>query len=219
MDELRAELEACLAELATAGDDEATLITRPRRPPAPPARRRRQRRRWLPVALSVLAALLLAAAVAAVLLVHGDDGGGPTVPGAGAVDHVRLQAATTWDPPPGDGQEHNDQVGNATDGDQATYWPTEHYVSFSKPGVGLVLDVRRSVALTRLTVVSDTPGFTAEIRAAKSPTGPFTTVSRSQSVGSRTTFELSTEPSRYYVLWITNPGPGGVAHVNEVTAR
>jgi eukaryotic-like serine/threonine-protein kinase len=217
MDDFRAELQACLEELAGDRDDEATLITRPRRPIAPVAPRRR--RQWLPAALAVLGTLLLVAAVAAVLLVKGDDGANPPFPGAGTAEPVRLAATATWDPPPGDGQEHNDEVGNATDGNPATYWSTEHYQSFSKPGVGLVLDAHRSVALTRLTVVSDTPGFTAEIQAAKSPSGSFTTVSKSRSVGGRTTFELSTEPSHFYVVWITNPGPGGVAHVNEVTAR
>jgi tRNA A-37 threonylcarbamoyl transferase component Bud32 len=219
MEEFAAELEACLMGL-DADDGETTLV--PRRPPVPPVVRRRAlwRRRWLPVALAGLAVLLLAAALAGVVLTRGGE---PTsllpLGGSGSAKPVRLAGVGSWDPPPGDGAEHDEDVDKATDRDPATYWTTEHYRSFDKPGVGLVLEAPDSVALDRLTIVSDTPGFTAEIRSGPSPSGPFETVSRSEAVGDRTAFAISAEPSRYYVVWITNPGPGGFAHVNEVTAR
>src|SRR5262249_41372941 len=43
-------------------------------------------------------------------------------------------------------------------------------------------------------------------------------VSDSETVGSRTTFDLSDGSGPVYVLWITKLPPTGVAHVNEVTA-
>ncbi|HEX7526522.1 MAG TPA: hypothetical protein VF327_09455, partial [Gaiellaceae bacterium] len=59
-------------------------------------------------------------------------------------------------------------VAAATDGKPATFWTTDIYRSASfgglKPGVGLVLDAGTAVALKTLTVVSDTPGFTATIQ-------------------------------------------------------
>jgi hypothetical protein len=38
-------------------------------------------------------------------------------------------------------------------------------------------------------------------------------------VAGRTTFTLNGAKARYYVLWITRLPSGGVARVNEVTAR
>ena len=69
-----------------------------------------------------------------------DDGGGATAtPDAAA---VKLRAVASYDPPSdgGDGAEHDSEVPQATDGNPATAWTTEHYQSFSKPGVGIVLD-------------------------------------------------------------------------------
>ena len=54
-----------------------------------------------------------------------------------------CRASASWDPRPGDGDgEHDAEAPLATDGNQATYWPTENYTTarFGKPGVGLVLD-------------------------------------------------------------------------------
>jgi hypothetical protein len=85
--------------------------------------------------------------------------------------------------------------------------------------VGVVLDAGRTVGLDRLTVTTDTPGFTAKIQAGATPTGPFHDDSGSTVVGGRTTFDLQGAEARYYVVWITNLGAGTPqAHVNEVTA-
>ncbi|HEY6150709.1 MAG TPA: hypothetical protein VIW19_09330, partial [Gaiellaceae bacterium] len=143
---------------------------------------------------------------------NGGSGGGP----------VHLSGATGFDPQ-GDGGEHNESASLATDGQASTYWQTEHYGSSSfgglKSGVGLVLDAGKAKKLTKLTVSSDTPGFTAKIRSGQSSSGPFTPVSSSQTVGSRTVFSVSGAAARYYVIWITALPSDGVAHVNEVTAR
>jgi hypothetical protein len=68
--------------------------------------------------------------------------------------------------------------------------------------------------------VSDTPGFTANIEAGESSNGPFDSVSPSQEVGSRTTFNLTiATPRRYFLVWITKLAPGYErTHLNEVTA-
>jgi hypothetical protein len=173
----------------------------------------------MPWVLAGLGVLLLAAAIAGIVLTAGGGSPGGSTSTGTSGGPVKLTGAGTWDPPPGDGREHDDEVGRATDGDAASYWSTEHYRTFSKPGVGLVLAARRPVALKGLTIVTDTPGFTAEIQSGASPSGPFETVSPSQTVGGRTTFTVDTDPARFYVVWITNPGAAGVAHVDEVTAR
>ena len=66
-----------------------------------------------------------------------------------------MQTALTFDPPPGDGSENDDQAQQAIDGDAATFWETETYRSdpvLSKGGVGLVLALpaRERVAAVEL---------------------------------------------------------------------
>jgi serine/threonine-protein kinase len=209
-----AELESCRAELDGRGDEGATMIVPPPRRP-PRAARRRERRFPITPLLVLLAGALVA--VGAYLLLR-DDGAGGVPPSGSQSESVRVSGVAAEDPA-GDG-EHDDEVANATDGDPTTYWTTQTYSSFDKPGVGLVVDASRPVSLSRLVVVSDTPGFPATIRASGSPTGGFVAVSDEQEVGSRTTFSVDTggKDYRYYEVWLQLPD-GGVAHINEVTAR
>jgi predicted Ser/Thr protein kinase len=217
MRELVAELEGCLEALAEP-DAERTVVAAPA-VEARPARPSRRPRRWPLVALLAAVAAAAVAAGAYFGLRGSGSGNGPV----GGVIH--LTASNAYDPPPGDGLEHDEEVPNATDGDPATFWETERYgnVSFGnlKDGVGIVFDAGRPVKLHSLTVVSDTPGYSAKVEAGASSSGPFDSVSVSESVGSRTTFSLSVDPARrYYLLWITRLAPGyRRAHVNEVTGR
>jgi serine/threonine-protein kinase len=222
MDELCRELEACLADMDPSSED-ATMIARAPVAAAPrPQRVQKQRRRrrgtgvlW-PL-LAVLGVLGIAALAAYGALTFRDENGGS--PAQAGNTAVPLEGVTSYDPEGDNGEEHNDRVGDATDGDQATYWTTEEYKGeFTKSGVGLVLDAGAVVDPSQLTVTTDTPGFTAEIRAGASPTGPFDRkVSDSKTVEDSTTFDLTDAEAQYYVVWITDLD--GVAHVNEVTAR
>jgi hypothetical protein len=206
MDAVVAELEACFAELEAKDGDESTMIIR--KPVAKPARGPRSRR--VPVwPLPVLGVLLLAAVAGAILLRGGGDN-----PGAATGGTMQLLGVASYDPPPGDGEEHDERVGDATDGNPSTYWTTESYRSFSKPGVGLVVEASGSP--DQIAVTTDTPGFTAEIKAGNAPQGPFETVGESKSVGDGTTWELDGPEAQYYVVWITDLD--GRAHVNEVKA-
>ena len=224
MDELVAELSACLASLGELDDDRTVIVAPPVAPRARPQRRRR-RRRWSPLAFLLVAVAAVAVAVGAyygVRRTDSDTGGGGG--GGSGSPPVHLVASNAYDPQ-GDGQEHDEEVANATDGDVTTYWETEDYrgsVTFGnlKDGVGIVFDAGRAVKLGALTVVSDTPGYIAQVEAGPSSTGGFSTVSQSQTVGRRTTFRLSVDPARrYYLLWITRLAPGYPrTHVNEVTA-
>ena len=196
------ELEAC------AGDTEAgTQIIVP-----PKAARRRHSWAW-PVVL-VLVALIAVGAVSAYLIFRGSIG--TTANSGGA---VTLRGTTAYDPfgtgPPG---ENNAQAGLATDGNETTYWPTDRYYDeqLGKPGVGLVLQANGSGKPSSLVVTTDTPGFTAEIKAGAAPDGFPDVVSGPQVVSSTTTFSLGGGAHAYYLLWITSLGAHQVVHVNEV---
>ncbi len=129
---------------------------------------------------------------------------------------VPLYAIGAWDPY-GDHAEHDSEVAAATDGRPLTFWRTETYSSgLRKPGVGLLLDAGRPVALRRLDVSTDTPGFRAVIQAGAAPTGPFHPVSAQAAVAARTAFTLRGGPERFYVVWITRLDH--VAHVDGVRA-
>jgi eukaryotic-like serine/threonine-protein kinase len=211
MDACVAELDATLAELDARPDGEATMIARAPRELRRPARPGKKRSFRAPVLL-VLAALLAAGAVAAAFVAFGNDQGGAASPAT-----VRLSAVGVYDPPPGDGREHDDLVGNATDGNPDTYWTTETYRAFTKDGVGLVLDAGRDVDLGTITVRTDTPGFTAELKAGDSETDFPDIVADGRTVEAATTFDVGGGKARYYLLWITRLD--SLAHVNEVTAR
>jgi predicted Ser/Thr protein kinase len=213
MDAFAAELEACLAELAR-DDGSATEVISARQRLRPQQHKRVSP--W-PLLIGLAAALAIAAIVVGLLTFGGDDK--PPVP-VGAP--VEISGITAYDPF-GTGGEHDDQAGKATDHDFNTYWATEDYHSplqDIKPGVGLVLDVRTALQLSRITVQTDTSGFTAEVRATNTLGGTPTKVSDSKVVEGTTSFDIQREssPKRYYVIWITKLPPDGVAHVNEVRA-
>src|SRR5262249_31972991 len=109
-----------------------------------------------------------------------------------------------------------------------TAWSTESYATAAfgnlKHGVGIVFDAGRAASLGSLTVVTDTPGFLAQIQTGPAPTGPFQPASKPVTVGARTTLPLDAGTSaRYVLLWITalpqSSRPRFHADVNEVTAK
>lgn len=131
-----------------------------------------------------------------------------------ALTPVALRAVAAWDPD-GDGHEHDEEAALATDGNPATAWRTETYAAgLQKPGVGLVLATAAPVVLARLTLETDTPGYTAEVEAGASPTGPFRPVSPGRVVAPTTSFPLHGGAARYYLVWITRLERA--AHVDEV---
>jgi serine/threonine-protein kinase len=211
------ELESVLGELGQPDSDRTTIMRPVESARAP--RRRTRRRAAAPWLALLLGLALIAGGLGAYLALRdsgNDDGGG------GGNGPVRLVASNAYDPE-GDGQENDAEVVNATDGNPGTAWHTEHYKSVSfgnlKKGVGLVLDAGSPVRPRSLTVVTDTPGFTADIKAGPSSSCCFDTVSQSQAVNGRTTFQLSVDPARrYFLVWITQLPPGTLrAAVSEVS--
>ena len=214
MDAFAAEIEASLAELDRGEDGAVTMVV--------PAAQRLQRQKHrkpvspLPLLIGLLGALAIVAIVVGLLTLRGGGQNAPvgaaiTIAGAGAYD------------PYGDGTEHDSDAAKATDDNVTTYWATEKYNSglegVKKAGVGLVLDATSVVQLSRITVVTDTPGFTAEIRATNIRGTPGQKVSDSRVLGRTTRFAIKqSAPKRYYIVWITKVAPGVPAHVNEVHA-
>ncbi len=212
MAEFVAELEACLAEIRS--PERPTEIVRS--PVLRESRRRHERarrRRRIPIAFLLALAVVAAVGVGAVVLL-GDGGGEPASAKPG---RVTLRAVAAYDPE-GTGGEHDDEVQNATDGNPATYWPTETYQSFTKSGVGIVLERGGDGEPERLTVSTSTPGLVAEIREGDGAEGPFAPVAASQRIDDSRSYALESGSKKYLLLWITELPEGGVARITEVRA-
>jgi eukaryotic-like serine/threonine-protein kinase len=215
MTELCEELEACFAELQSAGTVVAPRV-------APRSRHRRQLSPW-PFVVGLLGLAAVAAVVGYfVLRDHSSPASSGGTPGGA---QVHLAGIGAYDPF-GDGHEHDAQVGLATDGDLSTGWRTESYhaslEAIGKKGVGLVLDAGRDVQLHHLGLSSSTPGFTAEIRAGAAAGGPFAAVvAGPQQVGTNGTaqFTIGSGAHRYYVIWITDLGGRSSVEINEIRSN
>jgi len=183
---------------------------------------------------AVALAAFLAALAVAVLTGLGDDdtaAGPPRVPTTGTKTPARetparprpapwvtLTAVGAFDPE-GDGQERNDEAPLAVDGRASTFWRTEHYSSFFKSGVGLVLDMGRRARVERVLVDAPAPGSTAEIQLGDSPQGPFRAVTTARALTPRTSFSVPRRTGRYVVVWITGMPQDSAAEVSEVRVR
>jgi hypothetical protein len=219
MEAFAEELDACLAALDAPDEDlDATVAVRPAQTHA---RARKPVSRWA-IASIVLGILALAAVViglAAIRGLHLRDGSTPSAAAA-----IHLKGIGSWDPFGDNHEEHSSAAPNATDGNESTYWETEHYDSgLGKPGVGLVLDAGRPVKPHGIELRTGTPGFMAEIQAGNDRGGiDFHSVSKGgpESINGRTTLELDLHSAqRYFVVWITRLPPGSPSvQIDEVTA-
>jgi hypothetical protein len=187
------------------------------------------------LAAVALAAFFVALAVAVMTGLGGDNtaSGPPRIPTTGAktparemprpkrpapAPWVKLTAVGAFDPE-GDGQERNDEAPLAVDGRPSTFWRTEHYSSFFKSGVGLVLDMGRRARVERVLVDSPAPGSTGEIQLGDSPQGPFRAVTTARALTARTSFAVPRRTGRYVVVWITGMPQDSAAEVAEVRVR
>jgi hypothetical protein len=220
MAEFAGELEACLAELS--GEEGATMVVPPAARPGRPRRRpQRSRRRWSiwPAVLLGVGLAALAGGLVAAVLLH-DNGKGSNGSPPRPLGPVHFTSAAAFDPD-GDGHEHDASARDAIDANTSTAWETEHYngAQLNKAGVGIVVGAARPVRPKRLTITTDTPGFTAVVKTGDSATGPFHVVSRSTTVaGTEQTFDLS-GGGRYFLLWITDLGSNEQVRIDEISAR
>jgi serine/threonine-protein kinase len=217
MNDFASELRQCLVELDTPDAERTIIAPSPVLRESRPHRARATRSR---VPLYVILALAAVAAIVVGVLALGGSKGKPRAAAGATGGPVALSGVGADDPFGNNKAEHDSEAPNATDGNASTYWQTEHYNGgLGKPGVGVVLGASRNVALKQMTVTTDTPGYTAQVRVGSSPTGPFTQDSSSKTIDGRAVFPLKGKTGKYYEVWITNLGPNSSVHVNEVKAR
>jgi serine/threonine-protein kinase len=202
------ELEQCQLELPVEEETVVLPVVRPRDAPGVLSN-------WQ--LITVLLGLAVGAGLCIYLLVRGTNSKSPASTASAA---VHLRAPTAYDPD-GDKHENDSAAPRATDGKLSTYWQTETYQdapSLDKAGVGLVLDAGKPVPLHRITIVTSTPGFIAEIKAGPTRTSFPDIVADPKTVGSNAHFDLIAGSHRYYLLWITKLGGHfKYARINQVT--
>jgi len=129
--------------------------------------------------------------------------------------------AHAFDPPPGDGHEHDADLPKLTDGDPATVWSTEHYdTGFAglKQGVGFTLVLRNSQKLGRLQIVSPTRGWSASVYVASvahTQLAQWGTPIASHVVNGAATFDLRGRTGAAILVWITDLGRNQSVAVGE----
>jgi len=192
------------------------------RPPAAPPHRERWVRTWLVAPALVL--VLAAAAIAVGLWLGRLEVGGPlgirpandpTPAGPSVrspdttlveVEPVRVSVLDPF----GDGREHDANLGLAVDGDEVTVWRSENYFDgrLNKPGVGLVLDLGRTVEVAGVRLSTPHPGFAVALAVGDDPRAlvdgagePIVTTARTERVLAGS--------GRYVLVWITSVVPTG----------
>jgi len=134
---------------------------------------------------------------------------------------VHVVRAEDFDPF-GDGREQHRTVSNVIDGDPQTFWSTETYKSgpnFSglKPGVGVILDLGRSVAVGKAQVLFVTQGCSFELRYTDrrtTPVGQWATAAAVRSSPKAAAMVFTSATARYWLVWITRL-TGGVPGAGE----
>jgi eukaryotic-like serine/threonine-protein kinase len=153
-----------------------------------------------------------------------------SAPAAAGGAAVAVARADVFDPG-GDGQPENDKaVPLALDGDPATAWSTLTYQGSPafgnlKDGVGLLLDLGSAQAVGSVTLTTDTPGATVEIRTGDAAgkrlddfdAGPADTLQGNTDLA----FDKPVT-ARYVLVWITGLVPtadGFSADLSEIVVH
>jgi hypothetical protein len=166
------------------------------------------------------------ALIAAAALIFGDriDLGGNGGSTGSKTSEVRLSsdAASEFDPPPGDQQETGTDRLAIDSNPTGTAWSTEHYDSSEfgglKDGVGLAIDVGEAVPAKSMVIRALTQGYNAEIyEVTGSPpsalSGWGSPVATIRDGGDSETVTLPGKPAQSFLIWITeapsaNDDPG-----------
>ena len=173
----------------------------------------------------VLCLVLAALATALIVLVGpasrsskggtGSVGSGPPV----------VAAVRSFDPPPGDARENDDELRRLTDGNPATTWSSDRYrqppvFGNLKKGVGFVLTLRQPMRLGTLRVRSASRAWTAQVYVAGTPapalSGWGQPVARAGGVDGDVELDLNGKSGGAVLVWFTDPGPSGQVVIGEV---
>ncbi|HEX2046713.1 MAG TPA: protein kinase [Acidimicrobiales bacterium] len=228
------ELQTALLSVDLGTQDATNVVVAPA-PAAPPVAPRsdhtpprgvppsfvQSERKWMVPTIAIVA-VALTLGVVGVLFARSDTGqrliDDITQEEAGGGQRaIPAPTPLAFDPPPGSGVEHDDELPFLVDGDATTQWTTESYASNRfgglKPGVGVILQLEGQHKLEELRVTSPTNGWAAEVLVAD--TAKPSRQAWGEPVATRsgigegsTTFDLNGRTGGAVLLWITDLGQG-----------
>lgn len=184
--------------------------------------------RWLVPALLVVAFAAVALTFGARFItdIAGREPAASASPAPTTGEPLAIAEVGDFDPHGSDEQENPDEVDLAIDGDPTTSWSTVNYAArdFDKPGVGLLLDLGASQQIAALELVTELPGWTAQVRLADTPGDDETAfeVAVEEIVATEETTRVdlaSPITARYVLLWFVegaDRGAGGFRFKAEV---
>jgi len=190
-----------------------------RTPPAGIVPKVSVRRRSLAIPLAVVAVVAVAVGVLVFALSSPDKSGQGT--GAATQAAIAIRRVTAFDPPPGDGEEHNADVGNLIDGRPDTTWRTQTYfdaLQKVKKGVGLIIESGGTPR--RLVVSPANAGWSAQVYVADRPASTLdgwgAPVASRSAIHGDVSFDLGRRPGHAVLLWITDLGEGNVVAIRDL---
>ncbi|WP_068259829.1 hypothetical protein [Janibacter limosus] len=136
----------------------------------------------------------------------GSDGGS-----GGDGEPLGVINAAGFDPPPGDGAEHNAEVPRVYDGNASTAWTTEGYNSESfggvKQGVGITVDLGQTQKISSVTLDLPTTAQ-ATVYAGDQATNSGTEIGKTEGKTGQVVLKPSSEVTGQYVtVWFTSLAP------------
>ncbi len=225
-------------------------------PPQPPhhypQQEREQRPRWWRIAAALVALLVLAGAglLGWQLMSTAFDNPGPSrTPTAGdssptpdktkaaapAGSPVEITGAKDFDPPPGNGEEHPEDVDKAYDGNQSTLWTTMSYrnnpqLGGLKPGVGVWFDLGKPTDVGRVELSLRSGGTDVQLRAAPedassapSAIDDWQQIAKQDGAGGEVTLRPNKPVrTRFLLVWLTKLPPDGSEYrggIAEIVVR
>jgi hypothetical protein len=126
------------------------------------------------------------------------------------VTKLTLSAVTAYDPE-GDGQEGETTLARAWDGDQASAWRSQWYVSASygglKSGLGLLVDLGATRSVTGVQVTLQGKQTVEVFVGAEPSKAKAVSLGKTTATGLATFTAKSATAGRYVVIWVTGPTP------------
>lgn len=147
--------------------------------------------------------------------------------GAGGTEPFAILNAAGFDPPPGDGVEHNAEVPRVYDGDSTTAWTTEGYNDQSfggvKQGVGVVVDLGQQQDISSVTLQLPT-NAQATVFGGDQATNSGSEIGKTEGrTGEVVLTPSSAVKAQYVTVWFTSLAPGQDgryrAALGEITVR
>jgi serine/threonine-protein kinase len=142
-------------------------------------------------------------------------------PATGAAGPVKVAGVALFHPG-GSGDDHPGDVRLAADGNAATVWTTQHYATPTfgnlRPGVGVVFDLGKPVAVGQIRLSLTAPGSSVEIRAGSDRGALLGAPAAASSAAAPAAWQVTPKAGvtgRYWLVWFAKLPSAGQIGIAE----